>query len=83
MTSSVPSVAELSRRDVLRLSLGAGAALLTRAAWPASSEAGVPTEFAGTPRFERPPVFVKGFYEPVKQESTFTTLRSPARFRRV
>jgi carotenoid cleavage dioxygenase-like enzyme len=74
MTSSVPSVAELSRRDVLRLSLGAGAALLTRAPRPASSEAGVPTEFAGTPRFERPPVFVKGFYEPVKQESTFTTL---------
>jgi len=72
MTFRGQSAAELSRRDVLRLTLGASAAMLAQSAFPAASDAA--TEYIGTPRFERPPVFIKGFYEPVRQESTFTSL---------
>src|SRR5689334_21769620 len=73
MTFREHSAAELSRRDMLRLSVGTATALLARSAFPAQNEA--TTEYSGTPRFERPPVFIKGFYEPVKQQCTFNSLK--------
>src|SRR3712207_3960203 len=73
MTFPAPRVTEFTRRDMLRLTVGAGAALVARSAFPASTDE--TSEFIGQPRFERPPVFIQGFYEPVKQESTLTALR--------
>ena len=69
-TSTVSNSLELDRRSFLSLALGTGAALIVPPVFGASAVA----EFSGTPRFERPPVFVKGFYEPVAAEWTFTNL---------